>query len=344
MRVYYDRDADVNLIKGKKIAVVGYGSQGHAHALNLKDSGVKDVRVALREGSATVKKAEAAGLTVLNPKEAAKWADVIMVLTPDELQAKLYTDDLAPHMKKGAALAFAHGLNIHFKLIEPRDDLDVFMVAPKGPGHTVRSEYQKGGGVPCLLAVHQDGAGQAKQIGLPYASAIGGGKAGIIETNFKEECETDLFGEQAVLCGGLVELIKGGFETLVEAGYAPEMAYFEGLHEVKLTVDLIYEGGIANMNYSVSNTAEFGEYVTGPRVVTDQTRAEMKKVLADIQSGRFTRDWMLENKVNQTSFKATRAKLAEHPIEDVGAKLRDMMPWIKKGALVDKIKNCGSFE
>src|SRR6202158_2249858 len=339
MRVYYDRDADVNLIKAKKIAVVGYGSQGHAHALNLKDSGVKDVRVALREGSATVKKAEAAGLTVMNPKEAAKWADVIMVLTPDELQAKLYTDDLAPHMKKGAALAFAHGLNIHFRLVEPRPDLDVFMVAPKGPGHTVRSEYLRGGGVPCLVAVAQNPSGNALEIGLSYSSAIGGGRAGTIETTFKEECETDLFGEQVVLCGGLVELIKAGYETLVEAGYAPEMAYFECLHEVKLVVDLIYEGGIANINYSISNTAEYGEYVTGPRVITAETRAEMKKILADIQSGRFTRNWMLENKVNQTSFKATRAKLAQHPIEHVGEKLRAMMPWIKPKALVDKAKN-----
>jgi ketol-acid reductoisomerase len=249
MRVYYDRDADVNLIKAKKIAVVGYGSQGHAHALNLKDSGVKEVRVALREGSATAKKAEAAGLSVVTPKEAAKWADVIMVLTPDELQASLYTNDLAPHMKKGAALAFAHGLNIHFKLIEPRPDLDVFMVAPKGPGHTVRSEYLRGGGVPCLVAVAQNPSGNALEIGISYASAIGGGRSGIIETNFREECETDLFGEQVVLCGGLTSLIQAGYETLVEAGYAPEMAYFECLHEVKLIVDLIYEGGIANMRY-----------------------------------------------------------------------------------------------
>jgi ketol-acid reductoisomerase len=339
MRVYYDRDADVNLIKGKNIAVVGYGSQGHAHALNLKDSGVKDVRVALRSGSATAKKAETAGLKVMTPAEAAKWADVVMVLTPDELQAKLYTEDLAPNMKQGAALAFAHGLNIHFRLIEPRADLDVLMVAPKGPGHTVRGEYLKGGGVPCLVAVAQNASGNALELALSYASAIGGGRSGIIETNFREECETDLFGEQVVLCGGLTALIQAGYETLVEAGYAPEMAYFECLHEVKLIVDLIYEGGIANMNYSISNTAEYGEYVTGPRIVTDETKKEMKRVLNDIQSGKFARDWMLENKVNQTSFKATRAKLAEHPIEEVGAKLRDMMPWIKKGALVDKTKN-----
>jgi ketol-acid reductoisomerase len=339
MRVYYDRDADVNLIKGKKIAVVGYGSQGHAHALNLKDSGVKDVRVALREGSATVKKAEAAGLTVLNPKEAAKWADVIMVLTPDELQAKLYVDDLAANMKKGAALAFAHGLNIHFKLIEPRPDLDVFMVAPKGPGHTVRSEYLRGGGVPCLVAVAQNASGNALEIGISYASAIGGGRSGIIETNFREECETDLFGEQVVLCGGLTSLIQAGFETLVEAGYAPEMAYFECLHEVKLIVDLIYEGGIANMRYSISNTAEFGDYTRGPRIVTDATRAEMKKILEDIQSGRFARDWVQECQAGQPSFKAMRRREAEHPIEEVGARLRAMMPWIAKNKLVDKTKN-----
>src|ERR1700733_6418173 len=317
MRVYYDRDADLNLIKGKKVAIVGYGSQGHAHALNLRDSGVKEVAVALRKSS----------------------AGVMMMLTPDELQGDIYRDHLHANMKNGAALMFAHGLNVHFNLIEPRADLDVLMIAPKGPGHTVRSEYQRGGGVPCLLAIDRDASGNAHDLGLSYASAIGGGRAGIIETSFKEECETDLFGEQVVLCGGLVELIRAGFETLVEAGYAPEMAYFECLHEVKLIVDLIYEGGIANMNYSISNTAEYGEYVTGPRIVTDETKKEMKRVLNDIQSGKFARDWMLENKVNQTSFKATRAKLAAHPIEDVGAKLRDMMPWIKKGALVDKTKN-----
>ncbi|RJF70168.1 ketol-acid reductoisomerase [Rhodopseudomonas palustris] len=339
MRVYYDRDADLNLIKGKKVAIVGYGSQGHAHALNLKDSGVKDVAIALRKGSPTVKKAENAGFKVLDVTEAAKWADVIMMLTPDELQGDIYREHLHDNMKNGAALLFAHGLNVHFNLIEPRADLDVLMVAPKGPGHTVRSEYQRGGGVPSLIAIHQDPSGNAHDLGLSYASAIGGGRAGIIETSFKEECETDLFGEQVVLCGGLVELIKAGFETLVEAGYAPEMAYFECLHEVKLIVDLIYEGGIANMNYSISNTAEYGEYVTGPRIVTPETKAEMKRVLADIQNGIFTRNWMLENKVNQTSFKATRAKLAAHPIEEVGAKLREMMPWIKKGALVDKSKN-----
>ena len=339
MRVYYDRDADLNLIKGKKVAIIGYGSQGHAHALNLRDSGVKEVTVALRKSSQGVKKAEAEKLPVKEVAEAAKWADVMMMLTPDELQGDIYRDHLAANMKEGAAIMFAHGLNVHFNLIEPRSDLDVMMIAPKGPGHTVRSEYQRGAGVPCLLAVHRDVSGNAHDLGLSYGAAIGGGRAGIIETSFKEECETDLFGEQTVLCGGLVELMKAGYETLVEAGYAPEMAYFECVHEVKLIVDLIYEGGIANMNYSVSNTAEYGEYVSGPRVITDQTRAEMKKVLADIQSGRFTRDWMLENKVNQTSFKATRAKLAEHPIEQVGAKLREMMPWIKQRALVDRSRN-----
>src|SRR6187402_3183635 len=339
MRVYYDRDADINLIKGKKVAIIGYGSQGHAHALNLRDSGVKDVAVALRKSSAGVKKAEGETLKVVEVADAAKWADVMMMLTPDELQSDIYRDSLVGNMKEGAALLFAHGLNVHFNLIEPRPDLDVLMVAPKGPGHTVRSEYQRGAGVPCLIAIHKDASGNAHDLGLSYASAIGGGRAGIIETTFKEECETDLFGEQTVLCGGLVELIKAGYETLVEAGYAPEMAYFECVHEVKLIVDLIYEGGIANMNYSISNTAEYGEYVTGPRIVTAETKAEMKRVLNDIQGGKFARDWMLENKVNQTSFKATRAKLAEHPIEEVGAKLRDMMPWIKKGALVDKSKN-----
>jgi ketol-acid reductoisomerase len=339
MRVYYDRDADVNLIKGRRVAVIGYGSQGHAHARNMADSGVKDIVVGLRPGSAGVAKAEAAGLRVMGPSEAAAWADVIMVLTPDEGQGDLYRDNLAPNMKEGAALAFAHGLNIHFNLIDPRPDIDVFMIAPKGPGHTVRSEYERGGGVPCLVAVHQNPSGNALEIALSYASAIGGGRAGIIETSFREECETDLFGEQVVLCGGLVELIRGGFETLVEAGYAPEMAYFECLHEVKLIVDLIYEGGIANMNYSISNTAEYGEYVTGPRIVTAETKAEMKRVLEDIQSGKFTRDWMLENKVNQASFKATRRRNAEHPIEKVGDRLRAMMPWIAKNKLVDKARN-----
>ena len=339
MRVYYDRDSDLNLIKGKKVVVVGYGSQGHAHLLNLRDSGVKEIAVALRGASRSVKKAEAEGLKVMDVPSAAKWADVVMMLTPDELQADIYRDELAPHMKQGAALMFAHGLNVHFNLIEPRADLDVLMVAPKGPGHTVRSEYKRGGGVPMLLAIHQDASGNAHDLGLSYASAIGGGRAGVIETTFREECETDLFGEQVVLCGGLVELIRAGYETLVEAGYAPEMAYFECLHEVKLIVDLIYEGGIANMNYSISNTAEYGEYVSGPRVIPPAARAEMKKILDDIQSGRFTREWMLENRVNQTSFKAMRARANAHPIEEVGAKLRAMMPWIGKNKLVDKERN-----
>jgi ketol-acid reductoisomerase len=339
MRVYYDRDADVNLIKGKKVVVVGYGSQGHAHSLNLKDSGVKDVRVALRPSSATAKKAEAAGFTVMTPAEAAKWADLVMILTPDELQADLYRNDLAPNMKQGAALAFAHGLNIHFRLIEPRPDLDIVMIAPKGPGHTVRSEFARGGGVPCLVAVHQNPSGNALELALSYASAIGGGRSGIIETNFREECETDLFGEQVVLCGGLTALIQAGYETLVEAGYAPEMAYFECLHEVKLIVDLIYEGGIANMRYSISNTAEFGDYTRGPRIVTEETKKEMKRILEDIQSGRFARDWVQECQAGQPSFKAMRRRGAEHPIEQVGEKLRGMMPWIAKNKLVDKTKN-----
>jgi ketol-acid reductoisomerase len=339
MRVYYDRDADLNLIKGKSVAVIGYGSQGHAHALNMRDSGVKNVVIGLRPGSASAQKAEGEGLKVMSPAEAAKQSDVVMMLTPDELQADIYNESLAPNMKEGAALLFAHGLNVHFNLIEPRKDIDVLMVAPKGPGHTVRGEYQRGGGVPCLIAIAQDSSGNAHDLGLSYASAIGGGRAGIIETTFKEECETDLFGEQVVLCGGLVELIRAGFETLVEAGYAPEMAYFECLHEVKLIVDLIYEGGIANMNYSISNTAEYGEYVSGPRIITPETKAEMKRVLADIQGGVFVRNWMLENKVNQTSFKATRAKANAHQIEAVGEQLRGMMPWIKAKALVDKSKN-----
>jgi ketol-acid reductoisomerase len=339
MRVYYDRDADVNLIKGKKVVIIGYGSQGHAHANNLKDSGLADVRVALREGSASAKKAEAAGLTVQSVSEAAAWADVMMMLTPDELQADIYGESLLDNMKEGAALAFAHGLNIHFNLIEPRADLDIFMVAPKGPGHTVRSEYLRGGGVPCLLAVHQDASGNAQEIGLSYASAIGGGRAGVIETSFKEECETDLFGEQVVLCGGMMALIQAGYETLTEAGYAPEMAYFECLHEVKLIVDLIYEGGMANMRYSISNTAEYGDYTRGSRVITDETRAEMRRILDDIQSGRFARDWVTECRAGQPSFKAMRRRAAEHPIEKVGAQLRAMMPWIAENKLVDKEKN-----
>ena len=339
MRVYYDRDADINLIKGKKVAIIGYGSQGHAHALNLRDSGVKDVAVALRKDSQGVKKAEAEKLKVMDVTAAAKWADVMMMLTPDELQADIYREHLVDNMKNGAALMFAHGLNIHFNLIEPRADLDVMMIAPKGPGHTVRAEYQRGAGVPVLMAVHKDVSGNAHDLTLSYGAAIGGGRAGIIETTFREECETDLFGEQSVLCGGLVELMKAGYETLVDAGYAPEMAYFECLHEVKLIVDLIFEGGIATMNYSISNTAEYGEYVSGPRIINAETKAEMKRVLADIQSGTFTRNWMLENRVNQTSFKAMRAKMAAHPIEEIGAKLRAMMPWIKQRALVDRSRN-----
>ncbi|WP_221792696.1 ketol-acid reductoisomerase [Aquisediminimonas sediminicola] len=339
MRVYYDADADIGLIKTKKIAIVGYGSQGHAHALNLRDSGVAEVAVALRAGSATAKKAEEAGFKVLSNKEAAAWADVIMILAPDEHQAAIYNDDLAANMKSGAALAFAHGLNVHFGLIEPRADIDVFMIAPKGPGHTVRSEYQRGGGVPCLIAIHQDASGNAHDIALSYASAVGGGRSGVIETNFKEECETDLFGEQAVLCGGLTQLIMAGFETLTEAGYAPEMAYFECLHEVKLIVDLMYEGGIANMRYSISNTAEYGDIMTGPRIITAETKAEMKRVLEDIQKGKFVKNFVLDNRAGQPELKAHRKLQAEHPIEKVGSELRAMMPWIAKNKLVDKAKN-----
>jgi ketol-acid reductoisomerase len=339
MRVYYDADADVGLIKGKKVAIVGYGSQGHAHAQNLRDSGVKDVAIALRKGSATAAKAEGAGFKVLSNAEAAAWADVIMVLAPDEHQAAIYADDLHANMKPGAALAFAHGLNVHFQLIEPRADIDVFMIAPKGPGHTVRSEYARGGGVPCLIAIHQDSSGNAHDVALSYASAIGGGRSGVIETTFKEECETDLFGEQAVLCGGLTHLIQAGFETLTEAGYAPEMAYFECLHEVKLIVDLMYEGGIANMRYSISNTAEYGDITTGPRIITPETKAEMKRVLADIQGGRFVKNFILDNRAGQPELKASRIAAKAHPIEEVGTRLRAMMPWIGKNALVDKAKN-----
>ena len=339
MRVYYDRDADVNLIKGKKVAVIGYGSQGHAHANNLKDSGVKDVVVGLRPGSSSAAKAEEAGFQVMPAAEAAGWADIVMVLTPDEGQAELWETELKPNMREGTAMAFAHGLSIHFNLIEPRPDMDIFMIAPKGPGHTVRSEYVGGGGVPCLVAVAQNASGNALEIALSYSSAIGGGRAGTIETTFREECETDLFGEQTVLCGGVCELMKAGFDTLVEAGYAPEMAYFECLHEMKLIVDLIYEGGIANMNYSVSNTAEYGEYHTGPKIIDDHVKQNMKKALAEIQSGEFARTWMLENKVNQASFKAMRRRASEHASEEVGEKLRAMMPWIAANRLVDKSKN-----
>ncbi len=339
MRVYYDRDTDVKLIQSKKVAVIGYGSQGHAHALNLRDSGVKDIAVALRQGSASANKAKAEKLKVLTPAKAAKWADVVMVLVPDELQSQLYDNHLQGNMKKGAALAFAHGLNIHFRLIEPRPDLDVFMIAPKGPGHTVRSEYLRGAGVPSLVAIEQDATGNVLEIALAYASALGAGRAGIIETTFREECETDLFGEQAVLCGGLTSLIEAGYETLIEAGYAPEMAYFECVHEVKLIVDLIYEGGIANMRYSISNTAEYGDYQSGPRLIDASVKSRMKEVLDDIQSGRFTSQWMSECGAGQPSFKAMRRRAAGHEIEQVGEKLRAMMPWIGKDRLVDKSKN-----
>ena len=339
MKVYYDADCDLNLITGKKVAVLGYGSQGHAHAQNLRDSGVKEVAIALREGSATAKKAEDAGFKVMSNAEAAKWADVLMILAPDEHQAEIYAADIHANMKPGAALAFAHGLNIHFGLIEARADVDVIMIAPKGPGHTVRGEYLKGGGVPCLVAVHQNATGNAHDVALAYASGVGGGRSGIIETNFREECETDLFGEQAVLCGGLTQLIMAGFETLTEAGYAPEMAYFECLHEVKLIVDLMYEGGIANMRYSISNTAEYGDIKTGPRIITDETKKEMKRVLADIQSGRFVKDFVLDNRAGQPELKASRKAAAAHPIEKTGAQLRAMMPWIGANALVDKAKN-----
>ena len=339
MKMFYEKDADVNLIKSKKVAIIGFGSQGHAHALNLKDSGVTEIVVALREGSSSIKKAEQAGLKVMNISDAAEWADVVMILAPDELQSGIYKNHIEQRMKQGSSLAFAHGLNIHYDLIKSRDDLDVFMVAPKGPGHLVRTEFQKGGGVPCLMAVHKDSSGKARDLALSYASAIGGGKSGVIETTFKDECETDLFGEQAVLCGGVVELIKNGFETLTEAGYPPEMAYFECLHEVKLIVDLIYEGGIANMNYSISNTAEFGEYVSGKRIVDNKTKERMKEVLKDIQSGKFTKQWMDEHKTGQKNFLKMRKDLADHPIEKVGKELRAMMPWIGKNKLVDKDKN-----
>jgi len=339
MRVYYDRDADLGLIKGRKVGIVGFGSQGHAHALNLRDSGVKDVAIGLRPSSGSAAKAKEQKLQVKSVADLAKWADMIMMCAPDEIQADIYSEHIASNIKDGAAIAFAHGLNVHFRLIEPADTIDVVMVAPKGPGHTVRGEYLKGGGVPCLMAVDRDASGNAHDLALSYASAIGGGRTGIIETTFKEECETDLFGEQAVLCGGLVEMIRAGFETLVEAGYAPEMAYFECLHEVKLIVDLIYEGGIANMNYSISNTAEYGEYVSGPRVITEETRAEMRRILKDIQTGKFVTQWMSECKAGQPTFKATRRLNDAHPVEEVGSRLRGMMPWITAGKLVDRAKN-----
>ncbi len=333
LSIYYDKDADLELIKSKKITIIGYGSQGHAHALNLKDSGVADITIGLRAGSSSADRAAMAGFNVAEPVDAVKNADIIMILAPDEYQADLYVS-VEANIKKGAALAFAHGLNVHFKLIEPRADLDVFMTAPKGPGHTVRGEYLKGAGVPCLIAVAQDATGQAKSLALAWASGVGGGRSGIIETTFKDECETDLFGEQAVLCGGVTALMQAGFETLVEAGYPPEMAYFECLHEMKLIVDLVYEGGMANMRYSISNTAEFGDYLTGPRVITDATKSEMKKVLERIQSGEFTKEFINDSKNGAPKLKAWRKAGAEHQLEDTGAKLRELMPWISANKLV----------
>ncbi|MBF0270818.1 MAG: ketol-acid reductoisomerase [Magnetococcales bacterium] len=338
MKVYYDSDADLNEIRSRKVAIVGYGSQGHAHSQNLKDSGV-DVTVGLRSGSSSWAKAEAAGLKVKEVSEAVAGADVVMILVPDEHQARVWREEVAPRLKTGAALVFAHGFNIHFGQIDPPKGVDVFLVAPKGPGHLVRAEYLKGGGVPSLIAIHQDATGKAKAIALAYASANGGGRAGIIETSFREETETDLFGEQAVLCGGVTALIQAGFETLVEAGYAPEMAYFECLHETKLIVDLIYEGGIANMRYSISNTAEYGDLTRGPRVVDARTKQEMKKILDEIQTGEFAREWIVENMAGRPRFQALRRRGTEHQIEQVGAGLRDMMPWIRKGKLVDKSRN-----
>jgi ketol-acid reductoisomerase len=334
MKIYYDSDSDLNLIKAKKIAIIGYGSQAHAHALNLKESGVAEVKIALRKNSLSIKKAQDAGFEVVSNVDAAKWADLVMVLAPDELQAEIYENDLKDNMREGSTLAFAHGLNIHFNLIKPRPDMDVVMIAPKGPGHTVRGEYLKQGGVPCLVAVAQNKSGDALRAALSYACAIGGGKSGVIETTFKEECETDLFGEQAVLCGGVTALIQAGFETLTESGYAPEMAYFECLHEMKLIVDLLYEGGIANMRHSISNTAEYGDLTRGSRVITSQTKSEMKKILAEIQSGEFVREFMNENKTGKKNFDALRAKGKAHPIEATGEKLRAMMPWIAKNKLV----------
>lgn len=331
MQVYYDRDTNLDLIKSKRVAVLGFGSQGHAHALNLRDSGVTEIAIAGRPGR-SLDRAKEAGFQIISNAEAAAWADVIMMGAPDESQPDIYRHDLLPHMKQHAALLFVHGFAIHFHLIEPRLDLDVVMVAPKGQGHAMRREYLRGGGVPGLIAVNQDATGKARELALSYASAIGNGRAGIMETTFREECETDLFSEQAVLCGGLVELIRAGYDTLVEAGYAPEMAYFECLHEVKLIVDRIYVDGIARMNTAISNTAEYGEYLAGPRIVTDETRAEMKRILTDIQSGRFARDWVLENMAGQPSFKAMRARAAAHPIEEVGERLRAMMPWLSEGS------------
>ena len=339
MQVYYDNDANINIIKNLKVAIIGYGSQAHAHAQNLRDSGVSQIKIALKEGSNSIAKAKQANFEVVSNQEAAKWADLVMVLTPDEFQAEIYQNDLSSHLKQGASLVFAHGLNVHFGLIKPRPDLNVFMIAPKGPGHTVRGEYVKGGGVPCLVAVAQNPSGNALEIALSYASAVGGGRSGIIQTTFKEECETDLFGEQAVLCGGVTALIQAGFETLTEAGYAPEMAYFECLHEMKLIVDLLYEGGIANMRYSISNTAEYGDLTRGPRVITSTVKAEMKNILTEIQSGKFVEEFMLENKTGKKNFDALRQKGKQHSIEAVGNKLRQMMPWIGKNKLVDTNKN-----
>ena len=338
MQVYYDKDADLNIIKGKKVAIIGYGSQGHAHANNLKDSGV-DVVVGLRANSSSVAKAEAHGLTVQNVPEAVASADVVMILTPDEFQSQLYKEEIEPNIKQGAALAFAHGFAILYNQVTPRADLDVIMIAPKAPGHTVRSEFTRGGGIPDLIAIHQDASGTAKEICLSYASAIGGGRSGVIETTFREETETDLFGEQAVLCGGAVELVKMGFETLVEAGYEPEMAYFECLHELKLIVDLMFEGGIANMNYSISNNAEYGEYVTGPKVINEESRYAMREALANIQNGEYAKKFILEGMTNYPEMTAKRRLNAEHPIEVTGAKLRAMMPWIAANQIVDKAKN-----
>jgi len=338
MNIYYDKDADLSIIRGKKVTILGYGSQGHAHANNLKDSGV-NVTVGLRAGSSSAVKAKNAGLEVQEPSQAVQGADVVMILVPDEHQAALYRDTVEPNIKQGAALAFAHGFNVHFEQIVPRADLDVIMVAPKGPGHLVRSTYTQGGGVPSLIAVYQNASGKAKEIALSYASANGGGRAGVIETNFREETETDLFGEQAVLCGGATALVQAGFETLVEAGYAPEMAYFECLHELKLIVDLMYEGGIANMRYSISNTAEYGDFTRGPRIITEQTKLEMKKILTEIQTGEFAREFILENQAGAAKLKALRRIGREHAIEVVGEKLRDMMPWIKANKIVDRDKN-----
>ncbi|OGI51324.1 MAG: ketol-acid reductoisomerase [Candidatus Muproteobacteria bacterium RIFCSPHIGHO2_02_FULL_65_16] len=338
MKVYYDKDADLSIIKGKQVAIIGYGSQGHAHANNLKDSGVQ-VTVGLRDGSASAEKARRAGVTVQNIPEAVRAADVVMILAPDEQHKRLYSESIEPNLRPGAALAVAHGFSIHFGFVKPRPDMDVFMVAPKGPGHLVRSTFTKGGGVPCLIAVRQNASGKARDVALAYASAVGGGRSGVIETTFKDETETDLFGEQAVLCGGAAHLIQAGFETLVEAGYPPEMAYFECLHELKLIVDLIYEGGIANMRYSVSNTAEYGDYTRGPRIINDQTKAEMRKILKEVQSGDFAREWMAESEAGGKRFAEFRTRAARHPIEEVGARLRDMMPWIKASRIVDKSKN-----